>query len=313
MQPLFWSLVLVTTLSVGCKAASAPTVGADPSRSESANLDPEAPGGGPRLATAPVEPDPMTFGWKAGDRVVVTHTHRVDEETVEVRYTLTVTEEPQSFVLTRVAAEVLSAPGVDPSTANGERKLAALEARGASQLRMRVGKDGRWLGLDTDAGPRTEPSSASLVSTQNFWHLWVAHWIGLPDQRGGVFQVTVPTSVGPKTFDTPYTIEVNNRDDGPGAHIRMVYELAGPDVSAAMSQAAWPTTSARLTNPADLEWAKRAASETAYERTVVVDVYTDPATLRPDRVSMKSVTVVEVGELSRSERRESDVWTFVWR
>lgn len=296
-----------------------------------------APAAAPQPETAPVvssAPVSFAFGWRAGDEAVVTETTKKQGRNSTTRYTITVDADGDNLLIAYRDFDIIALDAVDMNDPSVKAMIKSAAQQAAAQLPpFGVTQQGQWRGFDDpdDLLRRIEtllekdsvavfrktmanPQMRQLVMNklEDVWNTWVATWIGLNTERGERYETTVSIPIGEQPVDAKCTIVVRDVDRGRRVAVQMITHLEGPQANVAMGKVLATMAASATEDPAKRAEIEEMFENVTFERHTTVDVVTDPATLRPDKVS----TVSKVTVVAQNEKRvqtESKSWAFEWK
>jgi len=282
--------------------------------------------GGHSARASDIPPAPLSFDWPVPAAVTVTQKTLKKGRRGAARYVVRTVPGPgaDQITVSFTDMDVTALEGHDLSDPAVRQQLAPVIAVMAAMPGFIVSRQGELVRVDGVAAMIDKMIEAGVIPAEavqamkspamqnalankvgDNWNLWVGAWVGAELSKGDDIAFVAEVPVGDVTVPQSTRMEHLGEPEGyPGhIHLRMTSTLEGPEFQAAMKG----FIEQMLANMPKAKNAPEGLPEMNLRRTGVIEVYTDPRTLRPAyAMSDMRVTAEASGQvpLDRHDRQE---------
>lgn len=276
----------------------------------------------------------LRFGWPVPGKAKFKVTRLKRGNTGVVEYDMSIAAIPGSkdIEISFDNAKVLQINGIDTTSAAAQEKLLSVTAIANAMPSFRVSREGRLIGVvDLDgmlkkvlssdvykAHPEVRARVEALIKTPrmqetlqskvgDYWRFWVGQWLDVDLEPGAKAEFTRDTPAFGVAIPQAVVIEHLGESSSPGGkqqvHLRLVARADEARMATALKQV--------MRTVADQQNKEIESLERA-ERTVTIDLHTDPRSLKPSRVVVEAVTRLHVKGQAAKEALERQDYEFTW-
>jgi len=255
---------------------------------------------------------PLTFDWPSDCSIPVIEEVTNRGRVATLSYSFEVAAYDSTLTISYADLEILAIDGQPLSTGQLQAAAAGLAVPG-----YRVDSDGLAVGLvgveeligqmeamGMDAQMLNSPSflvAMEDAAIRKHWDSLVGFWAGLGSVSSAEYTYSVPVPIGSDVIDLDVIVESLEIAENGNARLRQTQVVEGQDMAKALDAQSQSLGSDNTT----------LQSVDDSQTTTIVEVVTDPQTLRPDwaQIEIEMKLGSGVGSQTRVERRE---WTLDW-
>lgn len=314
-------------------------------RAQTKDPEPSPPGEAPAPAEA-AEPVLLEFGWPVPSSAVVTEEILKKGNLAREEYRITLEEEGEDRLrLSTSDFRILSfngRPATDPALADAMAQTQAIAGMIPDLLIKRSGEPVGVDGLDelieetlaflSESDP--EGDAEALEGTRKMmrspqmragleqvildpWNLWVGAWTEIEIAAGEKHEFELTTSFGEMAIPTRGTLEhLGAEKDVPDTiHLRLTTVIDDPEAGRQLFAQVMAMMKEAGADPTELQAVRE---QVGFRRTVELDAWVEPATLRPHRARSRARSLIsgpdpeDPSEITSQESLELHVYTFEW-